>query len=292
MARHAGVGDKQTNRAYCQNSVQQRSAQNGSNLSTDKLGLFCALFFILRRYELETSLNVAEALAADLAGAGVDPNEAQKALAYLRSKRDGKALFDYLQSVVTNGGVVIRSGRTLGYYRDLQRACQRHLRPLQNDYEQMVLAFGWSLRLLRYYRVVPEAAKEKAEQQRQQNQEPRPSRPVTQRDSASSTRTVSAHVPNVDQDKSTPTLPSAKPLEEVRLKGTVKRKSSDAYTVAIKESDVHRLPITVSQRSYEIRLPVSEAPNIGKNGPTPMCIVDRVDDDEEVIWLRRAPQKQ
>lgn len=184
MARHAGVGDKQTNRAYCQNSVQQRSAQNGSNLSTDKLGLFCALFFILRRYELETSLNVAEALAADLAGAGVDPNEAQKALAYLRSKRDGKALFDYLQSVVTNGGVVIRSGRTLGYYRDLQRACQRHLRPLQNDYEQMVLAFGWSLRLLRYYRVVPEAAKEKAEQQRRpapapvEQPQPTPARPA------------------------------------------------------------------------------------------------------------------
>ncbi len=107
-----------------------------------------------------TILSIAEALAADLAGAGVDPNEAQKALAYLRSKRNGKALFEYLQAVVTNGNVVVRSGQTLNYYRDLQSACQRHLRPLQDDYQHMVLAFGWSLRLLRYYRAVPAAARE------------------------------------------------------------------------------------------------------------------------------------
>ncbi|WP_165774577.1 hypothetical protein [Candidatus Viridilinea mediisalina] len=56
-----------------------------------------------------TNFPVAEALAADLAGAGVDPNEAQKALAYLRAKRDAKRFFDYLQILVSNGHVVIRS---------------------------------------------------------------------------------------------------------------------------------------------------------------------------------------
>lgn len=113
--------------------------------------------------------SIAEALAADLAGAQVDPNEAQKALAYLRSQGNGKALFDYLHAIVNNGRVVIRSGRTLGYYRELLAACERHLGPLKDDYEQMLLTFGWSLRLLRYYRAVPEAAKEHKTQQRQQS---------------------------------------------------------------------------------------------------------------------------
>ncbi|MCG8349958.1 MAG: hypothetical protein MI924_19510 [Chloroflexales bacterium] len=109
-----------------------------------------------------TNFRAAETLAADLAGASVDPNEAQKALAYLRSKRESKALFDYLRAVSNNGGAVIRSGRTLGYYRDLLAICQRHLRPLQDDYAQMLATFAWSLRLLRYYRAVSWAAEEKA----------------------------------------------------------------------------------------------------------------------------------
>lgn len=109
---------------------------------------------------------IAESLAADLAGAQVDPNEAQKALAYLRSKRSGKAFFDYLQAIVKNGHVVIRSQQTLTYYQEMLRACQRHLQPLQNDYEQMAQTLGWALRLLRYYRAVPEAAQEKAAQEK------------------------------------------------------------------------------------------------------------------------------
>lgn len=113
-----------------------------------------------------TIFPIAEALAADLAGSGVDPNEAQKALAYLRSQRSGKAFFDYLQAIVTNGQAVIRSRQTLDYYRALQQACQRHLRPLQGDYQEMALTLGWALRILRYYRAVPDAAKEKATLQR------------------------------------------------------------------------------------------------------------------------------
>lgn len=118
-------------------------------------------------------LHVAEALAADLAGAQVDPNEAQKALAYLRAHREGATLFEYLATVVTNGHVVIRSGRTLNYYRDLQTICRRHLGPLQHDYANMVEAFAWSLRILRYYRAVPWAADEKAAERRDAQPEQR-----------------------------------------------------------------------------------------------------------------------
>lgn len=109
---------------------------------------------------------IAQSLAADLAGARVDPNEAQKALAYLRSRRSGKAFFSYLQAVVNNGQAVIRSRQTLDYYRALLQICERHLRPLQGDYKQMALALGWALRLLRYYRAVPEAVQEQVREQR------------------------------------------------------------------------------------------------------------------------------
>src|SRR4051812_41836277 len=100
--------------------------------------------------------NITQALAADLAGARVDPNEAHKALAYLRSKKDGKQFFEYLRAINQNGRAVIRSGQTLGYYRDLLAACERHLRGMEAD--EMAQTLGWAIRLLRYYRTVPEAA--------------------------------------------------------------------------------------------------------------------------------------
>jgi len=108
--------------------------------------------------------DVANLLAADLAGAQVDPNEAQKALAYLRKQRDGKAFFRYLQAIKKHGKAVIRSGQTLRYYDELLAACERHLRPLQNEPDQMLTTLAWAIRLLRYYRAVPEAAQELAAQ--------------------------------------------------------------------------------------------------------------------------------
>ncbi len=104
----------------------------------------------------------AAALAGDLSSARVDPNEAAKALAYLRSKRDSNAFFDYLRSINANGRIVIRSGQTLGYYRDLLAACQRHLEGM--EVEQMLFTLGWAIRLLRYYRTVPFETREISEQ--------------------------------------------------------------------------------------------------------------------------------
>jgi hypothetical protein len=98
---------------------------------------------------------VAESLAADLAGARVDPNEAQKALAYLRTKKDTGQFFDYLRAIVNDGRAVIRSGQTLGYYRDLLAVCERHLRGMPAG--EMAQTLGWAIRLLRYYRAVPDA---------------------------------------------------------------------------------------------------------------------------------------
>lgn len=107
------------------------------------------------------AFTTAEKLAADLAGSSVDPNEAQKALAYLRSKRDPKAFFAYLNAIVNNGRVVIRSNKTLDYYREIRAACQRHLKGM--DYDEMVQTLGWALRLLRYYHNVPEQVRKAVE---------------------------------------------------------------------------------------------------------------------------------
>ncbi len=84
------------------------------------------------------------------------PTKAQKALAYLRSKRDAKLFFAYLRAIVNDGRAVIRSRQTLDYYRDLLAASERHLRGTETPTE-MALALGWAIRLLRYYRAVPDA---------------------------------------------------------------------------------------------------------------------------------------
>ncbi len=107
---------------------------------------------------MTTLIERASALARDLRDAQVDHNEAQKALAYLRINRDGQAYFAYLQAIVQNGRVVIRSNQTIGYYRDLLELSRRHLRNLPP--EDMTATLAWAIRLLRYYEKVPEAERQ------------------------------------------------------------------------------------------------------------------------------------
>jgi hypothetical protein len=134
--------------------------------------------------------DVSASLAADLAGARVDPNEAQKALAYLRSKKDGKLFFEYLRAINQNGRAVIRSGQTLGYYRDLLAACERHLRGMPAD--DMAQTLGWAIRLLRYYRAVPDAAT-----LIQQSQDSAPA--ATQIQPAAPARPIAPQLPDVGE---------------------------------------------------------------------------------------------
>jgi len=59
---------------------------------------------------------------------------------------------------VQNGRVVIRSNQTIGYYRDLLELSRRHLRNLPP--EDMTATLAWAIRLLRYYKKVPEAERQ------------------------------------------------------------------------------------------------------------------------------------
>jgi len=107
---------------------------------------------------MTTLIERASALARDLRDAQVNYNEAQKALAYLRINRDGQAYFAYLQAIVQNGRVVIRSNQTIGYYRNLLELSWCHLRNLPP--EDMTATLAWAIRLLRYYEEVPEAERQ------------------------------------------------------------------------------------------------------------------------------------
>lgn len=99
--------------------------------------------------------NLQHLLAADLAGSNIDPNEASKALSYLRSKRDPKQFFLYLRTINRHGSAVIRSAQTLSYYRNLLEVCERHLQGM--EYEELSQTLGWAIRLMRYYKVVPDS---------------------------------------------------------------------------------------------------------------------------------------
>ena len=104
---------------------------------------------------LETIHEVADALAQDLNQRRTDPNEVASVLAMLRRSGKGQDLFRYLDTVVQDGRAVVRSGQTLDYYRDIRTACRRHLEPYQDQPKKLAEILGWTVRLMRYYKVSP-----------------------------------------------------------------------------------------------------------------------------------------
>jgi hypothetical protein len=96
---------------------------------------------------------IADTLAQDLVDDKTDPNEVASALIVLRECGDGAYFFRFLDTVVKDGRAVVRSGRTLDYYRSIRSACNTHLKPYQNKPQVMAEILGWAVRLMRYYRV-------------------------------------------------------------------------------------------------------------------------------------------
>lgn len=97
----------------------------------------------------------AGSLARELVEREVDHNEVAKVLAYLRSDpaaRHGA----YLELLVNRGQDLIRSNRTMGYYRDLKQALARHLDP-EVPRDELLQVLGATVRLMRYFRLNPES---------------------------------------------------------------------------------------------------------------------------------------
>jgi len=101
----------------------------------------------------DSDLAVADAIAQFLEQRKTDVNELSKCMGYLRDNPDGPRFFDYLDIVIAEGQAVVRSGRTLDYYRAIRDACRQHLMPYKDDPRAMALILGWAARLMRYYAV-------------------------------------------------------------------------------------------------------------------------------------------
>jgi len=106
--------------------------------------------------------DIAQVMARMWVKQHTDPNEVAKALRYLRDHKSGPRFFHYLRTVVDEGRAVVRSGRTLDYYRQIEQVCQQHLSPYRDDPETMAKILGWAVRLMRYYRAEPSLVPPKA----------------------------------------------------------------------------------------------------------------------------------
>lgn len=104
--------------------------------------------------DFDTANKMAQQLVRD----DTDPNEVSKALEYLVANKDRGKFFNLLRTIEENGFVVIRSNRTIGYYRNILRTCEQYLKDYQ-DPGKMSLILGWAVRLMRYYLVSPEHIK-------------------------------------------------------------------------------------------------------------------------------------
>jgi len=107
----------------------------------------------------EQKWEIAHAIARDLSSEKTDPNEVKKSLEYLRSfKSDnnaGQRFFQYLETLANNGQEVGHSTKTVTYYHNLENTCKKYLKPY-TEYPEMILTIlGWTVRLMRYYKVTP-----------------------------------------------------------------------------------------------------------------------------------------
>jgi hypothetical protein len=99
---------------------------------------------------------VADQIARELARRGTDINELAKMSGYLSARKSRDDFFEMLDWMVGPAGrAVLRSRRTLGYYQDIRRACQR-LKTIE-DVDEMAEVLGWAVRLMRYHKL-PSAA--------------------------------------------------------------------------------------------------------------------------------------
>jgi len=144
---------------------------------------------------IESDWQIAQAIARELVDRETDVNELQKAVTYARiqtaspSGKVGQKFFALLETMVRDGRYLVRSGRTLDYYRDLEAVCRKHLSIYRaatgEDGKKLVGILGWAARLMRYYnteagkaemvaRQNHEAASQPAVEQQPQSDVPRP----------------------------------------------------------------------------------------------------------------------
>ncbi len=101
---------------------------------------------------VDEQLATADEIAWTLHEERTDPNEVASCVTFLRDPDQALHFFDYLDAIIAEGRSVVRSGRTLGYYREIRHACRRYLEPYRENPEAMAWILGWTARLMRYHK--------------------------------------------------------------------------------------------------------------------------------------------
>jgi CspA family cold shock protein len=107
----------------------------------------------------QRDFEIAQTMAQAWVQQRTDPNEVAKSLRYLTEHPNVQGFFRYLRTVVQEGQAVVRSGRSLDYYRQIDQVCRKHLAAYRDDPAKMAEVLGWAVRLMRYYRAEPDLQK-------------------------------------------------------------------------------------------------------------------------------------
>ncbi|MBK1986927.1 hypothetical protein A0J48_005105 [Sphaerospermopsis aphanizomenoides BCCUSP55] len=98
---------------------------------------------------------IAHAIAQTLVQQDTDVNEVGKTVAYLRTiidKSDATSRFlTYLKTLVRDGKQIGHSGKTFGYYHNIEITCSQYFKP-NSDAQTILQILGWVSRLMRYYK--------------------------------------------------------------------------------------------------------------------------------------------
>ena len=123
----------------------------------------------------EKQWSIAHDIAFDLVDRGTDPNELGKVIAFVRQNKAESDIKDRLTSLVqrlsSTRNALIRSHQTQRFYRNIQESFEEHLHDIE-DTTELLLILGWSLRLMRYYRVEPKRATEEQRPQERKQEQP------------------------------------------------------------------------------------------------------------------------
>ena len=123
----------------------------------------------------EKQWTIAHDIAFDLVDRGTDPNELGKVIAFVRQNKADSDIKNKLASLVqhlsNSRNALIRSRQTQRFYRNIQEAFKEHLNDIE-DTTELLLVLGWSLRLMRYYRIEPKRAVEEQRPLQPQQRQP------------------------------------------------------------------------------------------------------------------------
>ena len=109
----------------------------------------------------EKDWSIAHEIAFELVDKGTDVNEVANVYAFLRQHGNREQFFILLGRLISSGRALARSKRTLDYYRNIQDACNRHLKDI-SDPRRLAEILGWTIRLMRFYKFEPREARKGA----------------------------------------------------------------------------------------------------------------------------------